>query len=45
LAAVVSRWSGARAHLGRDHPDLHALLLRVQAHPLLEPVFRRHWPG
>jgi GST-like protein len=45
LAAVVSRWSGARPHLARQHPGLHALLLRVQAHPVLEPVFRRHWPG
>jgi GST-like protein len=45
LAAVVSRWSGAREHLGALHPELHALLLRVQAHPLLEPVFRRHWPA
>lgn len=44
LAAVVSRWSGARAHLGSHHPGLHALLLRVQAHARLEPVFRRHWP-
>lgn len=44
LAAVVSRWSGARAHLGGQHPQLHALLLRVQAHAPLAPVFRRHWP-
>lgn len=45
LAAVVSRWSGGRAHLGRQSPEMHALLLRVEAHPALAPVFCRHWPG
>jgi GST-like protein len=44
LAAVVSRWAGARAHLLQHHPELHAVLLRVQAHPTLAPVFHRHWP-
>lgn len=43
LAAVVSRWSGARAHLKRHRPALHALLERVEAHPRLKPVFDRHW--
>jgi GST-like protein len=45
LAAVVSRWSGARAHLLRHHAGTHALLLRVEAHPTLAPVFQRHWPA
>jgi GST-like protein len=45
LAAVVSRWSGARAHLLAQRPDLHALLLRVERDPALAPVFARHWPG
>ncbi len=44
-AAVVSRWSGARAHLKRVRPALHALIERVDAHPVLAPVFARHWPG
>lgn len=44
LAAVVSRWAGARAHLLKHHPELHAVLLNVQAHALLAPVFQRHWP-
>jgi GST-like protein len=43
LAAVVSRWSGTRTHLARRHPALHALVLRVEAHPALAPVFERHW--
>jgi GST-like protein len=43
LAAVVSRWSGARKHLARRHPVLHAQLGRVEAHPALAPVFARHW--
>ena len=45
LAAVVSRWSGARAHLKAQRPDLHALLLRVELDPMLAPVFARHWPA
>lgn len=44
-AAVVSRWSGARAHLHRMRPALHALIERVDAHPALAPVFARHWPA
>jgi GST-like protein len=44
LAAVVSRWSGARAHLERERPALHALLERVDAHPAVAPIFARHWP-
>ena len=45
LAAVVSRWSGARAHLQRARPGFHDTLLRVEAHPDLAPVFTRHWPA
>lgn len=44
-AAVVSRWSGARAHLKRVRPALHALIGRVDSHPALAPLFTRHWPG
>ena len=44
-AAVVSRWSGARAHLRRTRPALHALVERVDAYPALVPVFARHWPA
>lgn len=44
-AAVVSRWSGSRAHLRRTRPALHALVERVDSHPVLAPVFARHWPG
>lgn len=44
LAAVVSTWSGARAHLAQHRPRLHDALLRVDAHPAVAPVFARHWP-
>lgn len=44
LAATVSKWSGARAHLATQRPALHATLLRVEAHPAVAPVFARHWP-
>lgn len=44
LAAVVSRWSGTRAHLREQRPAFHALLLRIDAHREWAPVFRRHWP-
>lgn len=43
LAAVVSRWSGARKHLAQRRPALHAMLERVEAHPRLAAVFDRHW--
>jgi GST-like protein len=43
LAAVVSRWSGTRKHLAEHRPDFSALLQRVDNHPQLAPVFRRHW--
>jgi len=43
MAAVVSRWSGARAHL-RDHrPALYASLLATDAHPSVAAVFAGHW--
>ena len=44
LATVVSKWSGARAHLAQHRPAFHAALLRVEAHPVVAPVFARHWP-
>jgi GST-like protein len=44
LAAVVSRWSGARAHLAASRPKFHALLEKVEADPRIAEVFTRHWP-
>ncbi|MET0519587.1 MAG: glutathione S-transferase [Burkholderiaceae bacterium] len=44
LAAVVSRWSGSRAHLRAARPDFHAILLRVEQQPRLAATFARHWP-
>ena len=44
LAATVSTWSGARAHLQSARPALFALLLRIEAHPQVAPVWARHWP-
>jgi GST-like protein len=43
-AAVVSKWSGARAHLAQQRPAFHATLQRIDAHPKVAPVFARHWP-
>ena len=43
MATVVSRWSGARAHLARRRPALSALVQRVEAHPKVAPVIARHW--
>jgi len=45
LAAVVSKWSGARAHLQEARPAFHATLLRIEAQPKVAPVFARHWPA
>lgn len=45
LAAVVSRWAGARAHLQTHRPAFSQLLLSVESHPDLASVFARHWPA
>ncbi len=44
LAGVVSRWSGARAHLAAAHPAHAQWLERVDAHPVVAAVAARHWP-
>src|SRR5579864_7144261 len=44
LAAVVSKWSGARAHIQAHRPEFHAALMRIEAHPKVAPVFAQHWP-
>lgn len=44
LAAVVSRWSGARAHLKEHRPAFHAMVERVEADTRIADIFRRHWP-
>jgi GST-like protein len=43
LAAVVSKWSGARAHLLEHRPAFSDLLQRIEAHDSVSPVFRSHW--
>jgi GST-like protein len=43
LAAVVSRWSGTRAHVTKARPRLAAALRRIEAHALVKPVFAAHW--
>ncbi len=45
LAAVVSRWGGARAHLRATRPAALARLEAIEAHPDAAPVFARHWPA
>jgi GST-like protein len=45
LAAVVSKWSGARAHLRDARPGFSALLERIDAHPSVSGVLSRHWPA
>jgi GST-like protein len=44
LAAVVSRWSGTRAHVAKARPAFHETLLRIDHHPRVAHVFARHWP-
>jgi GST-like protein len=43
LASVVSRWGGTRKHLQEHRPAFHEQLQRIDSHPALAPVFRRHW--
>jgi GST-like protein len=44
LAAVVSKWSGARQHLAQHRPDFLALMQRVEQHPAVADVFASHFP-
>jgi GST-like protein len=44
LAAVVSRWSGTRAHLKESRPRFHALLQTIECAPSVASVFEAHWP-
>jgi GST-like protein len=44
LAAVVSKWSGSRAHLQKARPAFHQLLLRIENEPKVAAVFAKHWP-
>jgi GST-like protein len=43
LAAVVSRWSGTRAHLREHRPAFAQTLQRIEQHESVAPVFARHW--
>jgi GST-like protein len=43
LAAVVSKWSGTRAHLKELRPKFLKTLQLIEAHELVAPVFRAHW--
>ncbi|HUN93154.1 MAG TPA: glutathione S-transferase [Burkholderiaceae bacterium] len=45
LAAVVSRWSGARPHLAQTRPRFADLLQRIDTTPRIAAIFQRHWPA
>jgi GST-like protein len=45
LATVVSKWSGARAHLRSTRPAWALVFDKVEHHPAFAPVFERHWPA
>jgi GST-like protein len=45
LAVVVSKWSGARAHLAASRPAFTQALARIEAEPAVARVFARHWPA
>jgi GST-like protein len=42
--AVVSRWSGTRAHLQARRPALAALVQRVDEDVEFRELFLTHWP-
>ena len=44
MAAAVSRWDAAREALQASRPAFAQSLARVDADPLVAPVFARHWP-
>jgi GST-like protein len=43
FAAVVSKWAGTRAHVAEHRPAFLATLKRIEGHPIVAPVFARHW--
>ena len=43
LAAVVSKWSGSRAHLKEHRPAFSELLQRIESHPSVASIFDAHW--
>jgi GST-like protein len=43
LTAVVSKWSGTRAHVKSSRPEFFATLQRIESHPDIAPVFARHF--
>ena len=45
LAAVVSKWSGARQHLANSRPAFAQTLERIEANKRVAEVFARHWPS
>ncbi|MBK7685558.1 MAG: glutathione S-transferase [Rhodocyclaceae bacterium] len=44
LLAVVSKWSGTRAHLAEHRPEFFAMLKRIDSHESVAPIFNEHWP-
>ena len=44
MAAAVSHWDAAREALQAARPAFAQSLARVDADPLVAPVFARHWP-
>ena len=44
MAAAVSHWDAAREALQASRPAFAQTLARVDADPLVAPVFARHWP-
>jgi GST-like protein len=43
LAVVISKWSGARAHLKENRPSFHEVLLRIEHHPSVAAIVEAHW--
>ncbi|MDK2125408.1 glutathione S-transferase family protein [Parachitinimonas caeni] len=43
LAAVVSKWSGARPHIAASRPHLYKTLQKIEADEAVTRVFSQHW--
>jgi GST-like protein len=43
LAVVVSHWSGARAHLRAERPNVLEQIEAIERHPAVTAIFARHW--
>ncbi|KPC55177.1 glutathione S-transferase family protein [Amantichitinum ursilacus] len=44
MAAILSKWTGARKHLAQSRPDFLALMLKIEKTGVMAEIQARYWP-